>query len=173
MRCSQAIQEEEANRGQIPAPNTQKGSQVWLDSRHIRTTRPALKSDWERSGPFTVVRLISPYACELELPASIRTHQVQPVSLFDLVANDLLIGQWLEWPPWVEVDGKEKYQVSSMEASWVYQNQLQYLMRWTGCGSFTWEPAKYVDGLQAVGKFHQRYPGKPGLLGNVLGEPQA
>jgi len=37
--------------------------------------------------------------------------------------------------------------------------------------SLTWEPAKFVDGLQAVGALHQRYPTKPGLLENVLGGP--
>jgi len=34
MRRSQAIQEEGANRGGIPTPNIQAGSQVWLDARH-------------------------------------------------------------------------------------------------------------------------------------------
>jgi len=38
MRRSQPVQEEAANRGRIPAPNIELGTQVWLDSRHIRTT---------------------------------------------------------------------------------------------------------------------------------------
>jgi hypothetical protein len=35
MRQSQALQEEGANRGRIPAPNIQVGSKVWLDARII------------------------------------------------------------------------------------------------------------------------------------------
>ena len=35
MRRSEVIQEEAANRGQIPAPNMQEGIQVWIDTRHI------------------------------------------------------------------------------------------------------------------------------------------
>jgi len=76
-------------------------------------------------------------------------------------------------PPPVEVDGEEEYQVSSLEDSRVYRNQLQYLIRWTRYDSLTSEPAKFVDGLQAVEQIHQRYPRKPGPLENVPGGPHA
>ena len=90
MRRSQAVQEEGANWTRIPSPNIQGGTHVWLDARHIRTTRPIRKLDWERLGPFKVFRRVSPYAYELELPASIRMHRVQLVSLVDPVVNDPL-----------------------------------------------------------------------------------
>ena len=97
---------------------------------------------------------VSPYAYELELPASIQIHRVQPVSLLDTVVEDPLVGQQVEPPPSVEVDGEEEYQVSGVEHSRVYWNQLQYLIRWTGYDSLTWKPAKFVDGLQAAEEFH-------------------
>jgi len=172
MRRSQAIQEEGANKGRIPGPNIQVGSKVWLDARHVQTTRPTRKLDWKRLGPFRVQRQVSPYAYELDSPASIRIHRVQPVSLLDPVVEDPLEGQVVPPPPSVEVDGEEEYQVSSVEDSRLYRNQLQYLIRWTGYDSLTWEPAKFVDGLQAVDEFHRRYPGKPGPLENNLGGPR-
>ena len=116
---------------------------------------------------------VSPYAYELELPASIRIHRVQPVSLLDIVVEDPLVGQRIEPPPPVEVDGEEEYQVSSVEDRRVDRNQLQYLIWWMGCDSLTWEPAKFVNGLQAVEESHQWYPTKPGPLDKVLGGPQA
>jgi len=173
MRWSQAVQEEGANRGRVPAPNIQVGSKVWLDARNVRTTCPTRKLDWKRLGPFQVRGQVSPYAYELELPASIRIHRVQPVSLLDPVVEDPLEGQVVLPPPHVEVDGEEEYQVSGVEDSRVYWNQLQYLVRWTGYDSLTWEPAKFVDGLQAVEEFHQRYPTKPGPLENAFGGPPA
>jgi len=103
---------------------------------------------------------------------SIQIHRVQPVSILDPVVNDPLRGQRVDPPPRVEVDGEKEYQVSSMEDSRMYRNQLQYLIRWTGYESLTWEPAKFVDGLQAVREFHQRYPRKPGPIGVVLRGPQ-
>jgi len=172
MRRSQAVQEEAANRARTPAPNIQEGTNVWLDARHVRTTRPPQKLDWKKLGPSKVLRRISPYAYELELPASIRIDRVQPVSLLEPVVNDPLDGQRIELPTPVEVDGEEEYQVSGVEDSRVYRNQLQYLVRWTGYDSLTWEPAKFVDGLQAVEEFHQQYSRKPGPLGNVLGGPR-
>jgi len=172
MRQSQALQEEGANRGQIPAPNIQEGSQVWLDARHVRSTRPTRMLNWKQLGPFTVVHRVSPYAYTLELPASIRIHPVQPVSLLDQVVNDPLDRQQVKPPPLVEMDGEEEYQVLSVEDSRMYRSQLQYLIRWTGYDSLTWEPVKFVDGLEAVGEFHERYPMKPGPLENVLGGPR-
>jgi hypothetical protein len=84
------------------------------------------------------------------------------------MVDDPLVGQRIEPPPMVEVDGEEEYQVSSVEDSRMYRNQLQYLIRWTGYDSLTWEPVKFVNGLQAVEEFHQRYPQKPEPLENVL-----
>jgi len=75
-------------------------------------------------------------------------------------------------PPPVEVDGEEEYQVLSIQDSRMYRNRLQYLIRWVGYDSLTWEPAKFVDGLQAVGEFHRCYPREPGPLGVVLGGPR-
>jgi hypothetical protein len=91
----------------------------------------------------------------------------------DPVVEDPLEGQEVLAPPPVEVDGEEEYQVSSIEDSRMYRSQLQYLIRLTGYYSLTWEPAKFVNGLQAVDEFHKRYPGKPGPLEDVLRGPQA
>jgi len=85
MRQSQAVQEEGANRTRIPTPNIQGATNVWLDARHIRITRPTRKLDWKKLGPFKVFRRVSPYSYELELPASIHIHRVQPVS------------PWIQW----------------------------------------------------------------------------
>jgi hypothetical protein len=101
-----------------------------------------------------------------------RIHPVQSVSLLDPAVEDPLEGQVVPPPPPVEVDGEEAYQVASIEDSRGYRSQLQYLIRWAGFDSLTWEPAKFVDGLQAVEEFHRQYPGKPGPIGNALGGPQ-
>jgi hypothetical protein len=173
MRWSQAVQKEVANRGRVPAPNIHVGSKVWFDVRNVRTTRPTCKLDWKHLGQFRVQGQVSPYSYELELPASIRIHRVQPVSLLNPVVVDPLDGQVVLPPPPVEVDGEEESQVSGVEDSSVFWNQLQYLVRWTGYDSHTWKPAKFVDGLQAVEEIHQRYPMKPVPLENAFGGPRA
>jgi hypothetical protein len=111
MRWSQAVQEEGANRGRIPAPNIQVGSKVWVNARNIRTTRPTRKLDWKCVGPFIVRKQVSPYAYELELPAMIRIHRVQPVLHLDSVVEDRLPGQCIEPPLSIEVEGEEEYSI--------------------------------------------------------------
>jgi hypothetical protein len=75
---------------------------------------------------------------------------VQPVSLLDMIVEDPMVGQWVEPPPSVEVDGEEEYRVSSVEDSRVFRNQLQYLIRWISYDSLTRAPTMFVDGLEAV-----------------------
>jgi len=74
-------------------------------------TRPNGKFEWKRLGPFQVCMQVSPYAYELELSASIRIHRVQSVSLLDPVLEDPMVGQPVEPPLLVEVDGEKEYQV--------------------------------------------------------------
>ena len=66
------------------------------------------KLDWKRLGLCKVLRRVSPDAYELELPASRRIHRDQPISLWDPVIEDPLIGQRIEPPPPVEMDGEEE-----------------------------------------------------------------
>jgi len=91
MRWNQAVQEEEANREQIPAPNIQKKSQMWLDAWHIQTTKPARKLNLKWLWLYTVICRISPSPDELKQPASIQTHREQPDSLWDLVVDEPLV----------------------------------------------------------------------------------
>jgi len=164
MRRSQDIMEEGANRRRLPAPQIQAGTKVWLDARHIRTIRPSRKLDRKRLGPHTIKRKVSPYAYELDLPRSLRIHPVHHVSLLDPVAGDPLPGQVVTPPPPVEVEGDSESQVERVEDSREYRNQLQYLVRWIGYDQMTWEPARDINGLQAIDVFHEKYPQKPGPL---------
>jgi len=77
----------------------------------------------------TVICQISPYAFELDLPATIQIHCIHPVSHLDLVVDDPLAGQQVEPQPPAEVDDEEEHQASGVQVSWVYQNHLQYLIR--------------------------------------------
>jgi hypothetical protein len=87
MRQSQDIMDEVANRKRLPARRISEGTQVSLDTLHIRTMRPSRKLDLKRLGPYTVKQKVSPYAYESELPKGLRIHPVHHVSLLDPVAG--------------------------------------------------------------------------------------
>ena len=46
----------------------------------------------------------------------------------------------------------------------IYYRRLQYLVKWIGFDRPDWKPAEGVNKLEAVDRFHQRYPEKPGPL---------
>lgn len=155
---------EAADRNRTPAPNLKEGDEVWLNAKNIVTRRPARKLDHRRLGPFRILKVISPWAYKLQLPASIRIHPVQHISLLDPVAQDPFPGQVIAPPPPVEVDGDEEYFVEQVLDARIRYRRLEYLVRWTGYEETSWERAENVNGLKAVDDFHARYPDKPGPL---------
>ena len=63
------------------------------------------------------------------------------------------------------VGGEEpEYHVKAVEDSRHYRGTLQYRVRWVGWPSMTWEPWYFVNTTEAVTRFHQRYPAKPGPM---------
>ena len=88
MTAAQYRQAEYYDRRRRPAPRFQPGDKVWLDARNIKTTRPARKLDWKRLGPYPIRHVVSSHVYKLELPADIKIHPVQPVSLLTSVDQD-------------------------------------------------------------------------------------
>ena len=115
-------------------------------------------------GPYKIVKVVSPYAYEIDFPATVKYHRVQHVSLLDPVENDPLLGQHNPPPPPVVVDGEEEWHVEEILDARIRRRRLEYLVKWTGYDQPDWEPATNVNKLQAVDDFHRRYPEKPGPL---------
>jgi hypothetical protein len=59
------------------------GDKVWLSAKYIQTARPSKKLDYKRLGPFKVTKVINRNAYRLELPYSMKVHNVFHVSLLD------------------------------------------------------------------------------------------
>ena len=66
------------------------GDMVWLNRRNIQTTRPSLKLDVKKIGPFKIIRQASKNAFELALPAHIKIHNVFHVNLLEKVTTNEL-----------------------------------------------------------------------------------
>ncbi|QRV82498.1 Retrotransposon nucleocapsid protein [Ceratobasidium sp. AG-Ba] len=57
-------------------PDFKVGDKVWLDAKNLQTQRPSKKLDHQRLGPFKILEQISPAAYRLDLPASMKAHNV-------------------------------------------------------------------------------------------------
>ena len=162
MLLAQARQEEQANRRRQPAPRYEVGDLVWLDSKNIRTLRPCKKLDWKHLGPFKISKVVSPQAYELELPSSMRIHNVFHTSLLRPAASNPMEGQVIPArPPIVAEDGETEWYAEKILDSRRRRRKVQYLVQWEG-GETTWEPEENIthmtEGLQ---EFHEKYPDKP------------
>ena len=165
MRWAQATYETFANRRREPAPAFQVGDEVFVDARHIKTTRPTKKLDWKNLGPFRITKVVSSHAYRLELPPSLKIHDVLPTSRLRLAPkpDDALPGQRIEPPPPVVVEGDDEYLVERIEDSRFNRRRrrFEYLVRWTGYHELIWESVSELDQIIDVERFYQQFPDKP------------
>ena len=92
MAKSQQAQVKAANKHQKVSPEYKVGDLVWLSTKNIHRERPSKKLDRKRIGPYKVTKLVGSLYW-LDLPASMRIHDVFHSSLLRPAAEDLLSGQ--------------------------------------------------------------------------------
>lgn len=142
------------------------GSMVSLDGRDIETARPSKKLDDKKLGPFKVIeRVGSTY--RLELPATMRVHDVLHAKLLHLAASDPLPGQKVEPSGPIIVEDEDEWEVDDILDSRIRYGKLQHLLEWKDSDTdLTWYDAhdgQFGNAKEVVDEFHRRYPAKPGL----------
>jgi len=151
-------------------PDFKIGDQVMLSTRNIKTTRPSNKLDYRFIGPFKILDQVSTHAFRLELPPSMKIHNVFHVSLLEPHKPNTIPHRVQEPPPTIEINGQIEYEVERIVDSKLdrrYACSLRYLVEWTGYTGpdrFTWEPADQLNCPDHIADFHLRYPDKPGPL---------
>ena len=82
------------------------------------------------------------------------------MSLLDPFDDDPLPRQHNPPPPLVIMDDHEEWHVEEIMDSRIYRRCLQYLVKWVDYDQLDWELAENVNRLEAVDRFHERYPNK-------------
>jgi hypothetical protein len=134
------------------------GDRVWLSTKHFRTTRPSKKLDYKRAGPYTVSKIINQNAYKLDLPKTMRNHNVFHVSQRDRYTPPV-VGQPPSEPRLTIVDepGDEEWEVDRIFDSKQRYRKLHYLVQWAGYSHvrMSWEPAENFENAQElVDQFH-------------------
>ena len=104
---------------------------VWLSTRHFRTTRPSQKLDYKRTGPYTVSKVINKNAYKVDLPYTIRKHNVFHVSLLDRYTPPTACQPPSELQLMV-VDNSDEWEVDQILDSNRCYRKLPYLVHWAG-----------------------------------------
>ena len=107
MAKSQQAQVKAANRNQKPSPKYRVSDLVWLLTKNIHIKRPSKKLDHKRISLYKVIKLVGS-SYQLDLPASMRVHDVFHLNLFWQTAEDPLLGQHNDFLPPVVVNDKEE-----------------------------------------------------------------
>ena len=153
--------QEQAARKRKPAPVFKIGDQVWFNAQNLTTQRTSCKLDHRRIGPYKITKVVSPYSYEIGFLSTAKHHRVQPVSLLDPADSNPLAGQHNPPPPPVIVDGAEEHYVWEVLYARIFRRRLQYLVKFIWDDQSEWKAAGEVNELEAVDKFHERYPDKP------------
>ncbi|KAF8761892.1 reverse transcriptase [Rhizoctonia solani] len=109
----------------------------------------------QRLGPFKVMEKISNRAYRLELPPTMRIHNVFYVGLLSKVRRDNKRA-FKNRPPPVTVDGEEEYEVEGITDAEERNGKWFFRVKWKGYGpeENTWEPR---ENLKNAGKILKRY----------------
>ena len=151
------------DRNHLPSPDYQEGDKVWLSTRFIKTTRPAKKLDNRYLGPFVIKDKISSHAFRLELPTTMRIHNVFHVSLLEPYHENTLPGRIQPPPPPVEVNGDVEYEVEAIldhkiDRRFSAEERLRYLVKWLGYDDTTWEgPSNLQNATEILEAYRRKY----------------
>lgn len=153
-----------------PTPVFQPNDLVLLSLRNVQTRRPSKKLDIRRAGPYKVIEAIGTHAYRIDLPPTMKIHNVFHVSLLDPYVEPSYPNQIELRPGPVEIDddGAEIYEVANILNSRnnPRTGKLEYLVEWVGYEGvqeeITWEPlSNLLDASESIEDFHLRYPDKP------------
>ncbi|KAF8750039.1 hypothetical protein RHS01_09706 [Rhizoctonia solani] len=117
------------------------GEEAWLDVKNINLKTLSPKLTEQRLGPFKVVKKISDCAYRLELPSTMRIHNVFYIGLLSKVKRDDKCA-FENQPPPVTIDGEEEYEVEGITDAKEHNGKWFFQVKWKGYGSEenTWEP---------------------------------
>ncbi|KAF8757123.1 hypothetical protein RHS01_03682 [Rhizoctonia solani] len=127
------------------------GEEAWLDAKNVKLKTLSPKLTEQRLGPFKITKKISDRAYRLELPPTMRIHNVFYVGLLSKVKRDKK-RNFENRPPPVTVDGEEEYKVEGITDMEERNGKWFFRVKWKGYGSEenTWEPRENLKNAEKI-----------------------
>jgi hypothetical protein len=168
---AQQRQEAYANESRQPHPDYQVGDMVLLNNKNFTNPpdaqRPKRKLLPKFQGPYPITEKVGKVAFRLQLPHTLRIHDVFHTSMlkkYNPNPPEFQNRSKPPPPPVVKEDEEPEWEVESILDSRVRRNQVEYLVKWKGypMHDSTWE--KKIN-LQNAPKIIQQFEGSK-LQGN-------
>ncbi|QRW22942.1 Retrotransposable element Tf2 protein [Rhizoctonia solani] len=136
-----------STRGVVPEYSV--GKKVWLDGKNVELRTNSNKLDPKRLGPFEITEKISSHAYRLNLPETLKIHDVFYVGLLSKV-HESLSQPFPNQPPPETIEGEEEYEVEKIINSKRQRGKWFYLIKWKGYGpeDNSWEPEELLEHSQ-------------------------
>ncbi|KAF8751199.1 hypothetical protein RHS01_08647 [Rhizoctonia solani] len=130
-------------------PEYSVGEKVWLDGKNVELRTNSNKLDPKRLGPFEVTEKISSHTYRLNLPETLKIHDVFYVGLLSK-AHESASQPFPNQPPPETIEGEEEYEVEQILDSKRQQGKWVYLIKWKGYGpeDNSWEPKELLENSQ-------------------------
>ncbi|QRW20440.1 Retrotransposable element Tf2 protein [Rhizoctonia solani] len=151
------MSKERMTRSQGVIPEFSIGKKVWLDGKNVDLRTNSNKLDPKRLGPFKVIEKISSHAYCLELPETLKIHNVFYVGLLSK-SHESPSQPFPEQPPPETIEGEEEYEVEQIIDSKRQRGKWFYLIKWKGYGpeDNSWEPEELLEHSQEeIKRFNQ------------------
>lgn len=120
------------------------------------------------AGPWKIIEKVG-FSYRLELPTSMKIHDVFPAANLRLDPDNALPGQVNEPPPPIQITGDDEYEVQEVIAVKLLRRKLQYRAAWVGADEdpdwYFASDFKYSP--QLLKRFHLANPTLPGPPANL------
>jgi hypothetical protein len=138
-----------------------QGQCVWLEGKNLPISHGTIKLSPKHYGPFTITKLISPVASQLDLPVSWNIHPVFHNNLLTPYVETSAHGPNFTRPPPDLIDGEAEYEVEAIRSHRYFRKnkRLQYLLKWKGYpeADNTWESEDQLNAPDLLKQYNRHH----------------
>jgi Chromo (CHRromatin Organisation MOdifier) domain len=145
----------------MQAPNYKPGDLIWLSTKDLQTQWPSRKLMEKQIGPYPITKIINLNVVKLKLSPSFEIQPEINITCIQPYKQPTILGQQVTPQPPIKVEGISEYVVEEILDAQLWQNKLEFLVKWEGYTdeNNSWEPKTNCrNACDAICDFYHKYP---------------